>query len=141
MRPATFDEIDRFCKIDGWQLVRATGHNRWEKTYRCPGFNEDFNLWTETSHAGNNSPSPGVWRVILREQLKISEDDFWDVLHSANPFNRCPPPPPRQAPRVPANLARQLERDLHFGAKQIEGMSKEKALELLREHWSKGQYH
>jgi hypothetical protein len=90
----SFGDIERFCRIDGWQQQTGIGgsrqrHIRYEKTRA-----DELALRTQISHDRSSAPSPGGWKAILRNQLKVTEEQFWEALRSARAVNRTPPPPP-----------------------------------------------
>src|ERR1051325_1594793 len=88
MRRATHADHEEFCRLDGWvRKVGARGkenaHSRYEK--RLPGGEI---LRTKISRGGTGIDDPKLWKRILREQLRVSEDEFWAVLAEKRPANR-----------------------------------------------------
>lgn len=72
MRTPTFDEIEAFLRIDGWSQDRSTGHDFYEKVLP-----DGETLRSHTSFAGKKTMSPGRFKTILADQLKVSEAEFW----------------------------------------------------------------
>ena len=80
--------------------------------------------------------SPGRFKAILRNQLRVSEDDFWQAVEKGEPVER-PSTPPEAEVTVPAYLGRVLERDLHLSKEEIAALSEDEARRLVEEHWSR----
>ena len=80
--------------------------------------------------------SPGRFKAILRNQLQVSVDDFWNVLVTGEPVDR-PSTPPEAGPTLPAYLARVLEHELHLPQEEIARLSEEEARRLVEGHWSR----
>jgi len=63
--------------------------------------------------------SPGRFKAILSDQLRLSEGEFWDVLRTKTPAMR-PSPTPEPAPRsLPLWLAQALEGEVGLTREQI----------------------
>lgn len=83
MRTPTWAEIERFCRIDGWHEVRRSGHVFYEKV-----LSGGTVLRTHRSFASRKTMSPGRFKAILRYQLDITEDQFWQVLETRKSIER-----------------------------------------------------
>lgn len=63
--------------------------------------------------------SPGRFKAILSDQLRLSEAEFWEVLRTKSPAPR-PSPAPEPAPKsLPLWLAQALEREVGLTREQI----------------------
>ena len=89
MRTPTFDEIEGFLRIDGWSQDRSTGHDFYEKVLP-----DGETLRSHTSFAGKKTTSPGRFKTILADQLKVSEAEFWEALRTRKAVE---PPQPSAA--------------------------------------------
>lgn len=71
----------------------------------------------------------------MRNQLKITEEQFWQALDTGEPVDRTPPPaPPEQistADRVREGLRREGVRD-----EQIDAMEPDEAQQELYRRWT-----
>ena len=130
MRTPTWGEIERFCRIDGWRESRRTDHVFYEKVLA-----DGTVLRTHRSFAGGKTMSPGRFKATLRNQLQVSEDDFWTALETKEPVARPSDPPEAEA--LPAYLVRMLKTELHLSEAEIAELSPEDAQRLVYEHWSK----
>jgi hypothetical protein len=79
----TWADIDSFCEADGWTKSGTTDHFHWEKV--LPGGEV---LKTHRSFASNKVIKPNRFGVILREQLQVSRQQFWDTINSGTPVDR-----------------------------------------------------
>jgi hypothetical protein len=106
LRTPTWTEIREFLKYDGWvpDKQRSTDHDYFEK--ELP---DDF-LIMDVSRAGSKSMSPGRFKTILADQLRINEAQFWEVLRMKRPAERPTTEPEPQPVSLPLWLARELER-------------------------------
>lgn len=130
-RSATWAEIESFLDADEWTPNRKTGHDFYEKLLP----NGDL-LRTHVSRAGNKSMSPGRFRAILRNQLKVGEREFWDAVRSGRPVVR-PADVDAGPPEHPAWVVRVLTADLHLTASDIDRLSIDDARRLVNEFRSR----
>jgi hypothetical protein len=130
VKTPSWGQIERFCRIDGWREVRSTDHVFFEKALA-----DGTVLRTHRSFASKKTMSPGRFKAILRNQLQVSVDDFWNALETAKPVDR-PSAPPEEGPTLPAYLVRVLEGDLHLPREEIAKLSAAEARRLVEKHWS-----
>jgi hypothetical protein len=98
----TWADIDTFCTADGWTQRGTTDHYRWEKVLS----NGDV-LKTHSSLSSNKVIKPNRFGVILREQLQVSRQQFWEAINSGTPVDRpveLDEQPPQYAPWVISGL-------------------------------------
>lgn len=70
--PPQFGQLKKYCEKTGWILIRDTDHWYFEKVLA----NGDV-LRTRVSHAVNKEIPGNLWRKILKQQLRITEEEFW----------------------------------------------------------------
>ncbi|MEK6719449.1 MAG: hypothetical protein AABZ33_02125 [Chloroflexota bacterium] len=128
MRTPTWDEFRAFLRYDDWHEDRATGHDFFEKTLP-----DGEILRTHASRSGSMTMSPGRFKAILSDQLRLSEGEFWDVLRTRTRAVR-PSPAPEPAPRsLPLWLAQALGREVGLTREQIAGLDEIDARQRLDE--------
>lgn len=128
MRTPSWDEFREFLRNDDWEEDRATGHDFFEKTLP-----DGEILRTHISRAGSKTMSPGRFKAILSDQLRLSEAEFWDVLRTRTPASR-PSPAPEPAPlSLPLWLAQALEREVGLTGEQIAELDEISARQRLEE--------
>jgi hypothetical protein len=81
----TFRDLKRFCENDGWDPRKKTDHWRYTKTLP-----DGRTLRTKISFGLGEIHDPGLFAAILREQLDVSEADFWRVVREGGPARRTP---------------------------------------------------
>lgn len=134
-RPTRKDH-QAFCETEGWTEVRnATGKGGDHITYelRLP----DGRIpRTRISHPPDRSTyGPSLWAHILRDQLHVTEQDFWACVRERTPPARGRPEPTQRA--IPAAIVGQLLRN-GVPESRITAMSRDEAIELATAFWSAG---
>ncbi len=128
MRTPSWDEFREFLRHDQWAEERATGHDFFEKILP-----DGEILRTHASRSGSKTISPGRFKTILSDQLRLNEAEFWEVLRTGNPAPR-PSPAPESAPTsLPLWLARALEREAGLTRARIAELDEAEAHRLLLE--------
>ena len=128
MRTPTWDEFREFLRHDDWEEDRATGHDFFERALP-----DGEILRTHASRSGSKTMSPGRFKAILSDQLRLSEAEFWEVLRTNSPAPR-PSPATEPAPMsLPLWLAQALEREAALTREQIAELDEDEARRLLIE--------
>ena len=135
----TWGEVEQFYEADGWRPVqggeRTGGRQRhifYEKVLP-----DGRVLQSHISHAREKTMSAGRFSAILRYELEVSKDEFWDCLRTGQPVDR---PVSLDEPEVVEHEAwvlAVLAGELHMPAEEIERLSKDEAQALVLEHWSR----
>jgi len=126
LRTPSWDEFREFLKHDDWEEDRATGHDFFEKTLP-----DGEILRTHASRSGPKTMSPGRFKAILADQLRLGEAEFWDVLRTKTPALR-PSPAPEPAPRsLPLWLAQALAREVGLTREEIAALDEIEARRQL----------
>lgn len=89
-----FAEPRKFCESDRWDPKKRTDH--WRYTKRFP---DGRTLRTKVSFGSGDLGDPGLFAAILREQLQVTEEEFWRVVRDGGPARR--PDAPIAAPTKP----------------------------------------
>jgi hypothetical protein len=138
-RPAaTREDHERFCKNEGWRQVRnargrvGTHHVTYE--FNLP---DGRTLRTRISHPPDRTTyGPGLWAHILRDQLGVSEDDFWACVRDGVRPDRGLPVTPAET--LPADLVYLLINRVGLSDADVAQMSKEEAVARLQRFWTEG---
>lgn len=128
-RTPSWDEIEQFCRIDGWVYERSTDHVFWQKALPSGEV-----LETHVSFASGKSMSPGRFGSILRTQLKVTKVQFWRALQTGERVDR----PAELEDFVPGHEAWVvLGLEKHgLTEEEIGVLSPEDAQSLLHQKWS-----
>ena len=127
----TWEDIDRFCRADGWEPRRSTDHKFWTKVLPS-----GEGLRTHRSFSASAEISDGLFAHILRSQLRVSREQFWQTIRSGKPASRTSaaaldPAPPEHPTWVVVGLLRHgLTNDA------IAAMSPRDAREALERLWA-----
>lgn len=131
----TRKDHQQFCLNEGWrQVCNARGKSGHHATFELTLLDGET-LRTRISHPPNRKTyGPSMWAHILREQLHVSEDEFWACVREKKVPQRSRGLP--AMPSIPAGVVAQL---LSHGVEESEVrlMSRSEAIERLNLIWSK----
>jgi hypothetical protein len=127
----TRQDHEKFCRIEGWTQVRNArgGTGTHHLTFELPLPSGEI-LRTRVSYPVNRTTyGASLWNHILRDQLKVTDQQFWSCVKDNVPPERggTQKAPPKA---IPASLVYQL---LKAGVPEAEvkQMSRAEALERL----------
>ena len=129
----------RFCEIEGWNIVRSGAGKRstHHETYELE-LPDGRVLRTRISRPPDRTGyGPAIWSHILRDQLQISSDEFWQCVRTGVPPDRGAPPEPDRA--IPTDLVHMLKSRVGLTDEQLAGMSRQAAIERAQQYWTTGQ--
>ncbi len=142
MTPAapTWDDIETFVNADGWREVPRgeRGGSSSDHIFYDKALPDGRLLQTHISHSRKKTVSAGRFGAILRDQLEVSKDEFWECVRTGKPVDRPVPLdeiPTHQHPAWDVNV---LVNDLHLTADQVMALSPEEAQERVYQHWASG---
>ena len=128
-----------FCEVEGWNIVgsgaskRSTHH----ETYELMLPNGSI-LRTRISRPPDRTGyGAALWSHILRDQLQISPDEFWQCVRTGVAPDRGEPPAPDRA--IPADLVYLLKSRVGLTDEQLAGMSRQAAIERAQQYWTTGE--
>lgn len=134
----TRQDHERFCTTEGWRRVRdargraGTHHVTYELDLPDGGI-----LRTRISHPVDRSGyGSALWSHILRDQLKITEEEFWRCVRAGVRPDRGAPVVAQDA--LPADLVHLLITRIGLAEKEIAEMTREEAIERLHRFWTGG---
>lgn len=128
---------NQFCVNDHWEKVRdARGrdvrhHLTWELILA-----DGTVLRTRISRPLNTQTyGANLWKVILRDQLAVTEDQFWScVRDDVRPARGADTEPPPNA--LPAQLVWQLIHQAEVFESDIAGMTLQQAVDAMARYWA-----
>ncbi|MGV0097003.1 cytotoxic translational repressor of toxin-antitoxin stability system [Streptomyces californicus] len=129
---------EAFCTREAWDRVRdARGRTGTHHvTYELTLFDGRI-LRTRISHPVDRTVyGAGIWGHILRDQLVVSEDEFWDCVLDGRLPNRGAPEVPKET--LPADLVYMLIHRVGLAEETVAAMTKEDALARLHQYWIEG---
>lgn len=125
---ATFRDLKTFVEHDGWteepNLVRgrARTSDHWRYRKDLPN---GTTLRTKVSHSLRDEIGIGLFKHILRDQLQVGEDEFWDVVRRRATEATEPRPP--TAATIPGWLVQRLILTVGLREDDIRAMTVEEA--------------
>lgn len=134
MSAPTWGDLVAFCKADKWEPPRQTKHAVYKKVLA-----DGTALQTEASRGKDaDNIGAGHFHFILRVELQVSEDEFWEAIRTGEPASRPAHPARRPLPPKPdAGLVFQLRKHLHLTDQEIGALSEDEAVELINEYYSR----
>ena len=136
MRHPTWDDIRRFCKVEGWTPTHADrGRKRRDHDRYRLELPDGRILRTRASFGKAQIGDPSLVQRILRDQLEVSEEEFWRAVDDGVPPDRPtsgavqPEQGGEPAHRLPDWLAVNLAVKVGLSDDQIAQLSEEDALQ------------
>ncbi len=83
MPQPTYRDLRKFCDNDHWDSKKRTDH--WRYTKRLA---DRRTLRAKVSFGSGEIGDPRLFAAILREQLQVSEAEFWRVVRDGGPARR-----------------------------------------------------
>jgi hypothetical protein len=129
---------DRFCGVEGWTRVRdARGRSRTHHVTYELGLLDGRVLRTRISQpVDRGTYGPGIWKHILRDQLDVSEREFWACVRDGTRPPRSAPEAPPEA--LPADLVQLLITRVGLAEVDVAAMTRAEAVEHLNRYWVRG---
>jgi hypothetical protein len=131
MRPLPHGAHRAFVETEGWVKkgkARRTGATGDHYRYTLTLANGDV-LATRVSHGSGQINDPGLVAHIFRDQLAVSEADFWNcVKHGVLPPRPQVEAPVVQGPVLDAKLVRNLLTKVGMTQAEVAKLSKEEAV-------------
>ncbi len=129
---------EQFCEIEGWERVRNTrGRTGTHHVTYELGLPDGRILRTCISHPVDRTGyGAALWSHILRDQLDVSEESFWDCVSNNVLPNRGLPEPPKSS--LPIDLVHLLIHRVGLAEDDIALMTKEEAIARIQRFWTEG---
>jgi hypothetical protein len=129
---------EKFCETEAWSRIRdarrrtGTHHVTYELSLR-----DGRILRTRISHPVDRTTyGPSIWSHILRDQLVVTEREFWHCAQDGIKPNRGEPEVPAEA--LPAELVYLLISRVGLDEATIATMTKDEAAARLNQYWTAG---
>jgi hypothetical protein len=131
VKPARYEDVRTFCRIDGW-----------ERKADAPGRSvARHEVWTKALHdgavlrtvisKGRGTYKPSTTAHIFKHQLRVTEGEFWAAVRKGTPPRRPRPGPPERAGEtLPLSVVRAL-RAAGFTSDDMRSLTLAQARRLL----------
>lgn len=130
----------RFCEIEGWSEVRSstgktgTHHDTYELILESGDV-----LRTRISRPPDRTDyGTSLWKHILRDQIQVSEEEFWECLESVMPPSRGAAEKPEKEP-IPTGVVWNLINRVGLSEEEVADLDRDEAIEKLNRFWITGE--
>lgn len=132
----TRSDHQAFCTTEGWEPVRdSTGKTGTHHVTYEFHLHDGRILRTRISHPPNRTTyGKSIWSHILKDQLDVTDAQFWACVRDGVKPNRGEPEVPADA--IPAELIHLLITRLGLSDAEVAKMSKAEAIARMQEYWS-----
>lgn len=129
---------EKFCQVEGWRPVRdARGRSGTHHVTYELGLRDGRILRTRISHpADRTTYGPAIWGHILRDQLQVTDTEFWQCVQAGVKPDRGEPEAPAEA--LPAELVYLLISRVGLEETAVAAMTRDEAVARLNRYWSEG---
>ena len=132
--PATRDDHATFVRTEGWHPVASTHHDTYELT-----LHDGRVLRTRISRPPNRTAyGPSLWAHVLRDQLDITEQEFWACVRDGDLPDRGAPEPTDPSSAIPVEVVHLLVERVGLGHDEIARLGRDGAIARLNEFWTSG---
>lgn len=131
MRQPTLKELRRFVEVEGWEDKDARSgkskgdHHRY--VFTTPAGER---LYTKISHGKDEIRSPKLFTIILKDQLCIDEEQFWNAVDNGVKPKRPMPESIEERAGIDAKLAGNLINKVGMAQKDLVGLSQTEAVKI-----------
>jgi len=137
--PGTRATHNQFCLTEKWEVVRNTrgGKVTHHITFELQLL-DGRRLRTRVSRpADNTTYGPSLWKTILRDQLEVTEGEFWACVKDKELPDRGQGAEPTSGSSLPAGLVYQLIHVARIPEAEVKGLTLDQANARMAEHWSR----
>jgi len=124
---ATFEDLLTYVRRDGWidepNLVRGRARTGDHRRFRKEGADGSI-LRTKVPHGFRDEIGEDLFRHILRDQLRVTEEQFWAIVRGGDTL---PDTPRAVAATVPAWLVERLLFTVGLSEDEIRAMTPDEA--------------
>ena len=125
--------------MEGWiERPRATGRKGSHHVNFELALSDGSVLFTRISHPPNRTTyGPAIWSHILRDQLQVTNDEFWACVTDGVLPARSQPAA-SSAEEIPVSVVRTLLYDAKLPEAEVLAMTKAEAIARLAEFYTTG---
>ena len=134
----TRQDHEKFCLVEGWAPVRdARGRTETHHVTYELHLPDGRILRTRVSHPPDRTTyGAGRWSHILRDQLGVTEEEFWACVRDGTRPARGVPEAPPEA--LAADLVHLLITRVGLRDPEVAAMTRAEAIERLNRFWTEG---
>lgn len=141
MRLPTYRELRRFVEVEGWtDRDKASGKKKGDHHRYTLVTPMGKALFTRISHGSGQVQNPDLFAHILRDQLHVTAEQFWEAVDRSNPPKR-PSPSPAVAgggPALDGKLIWNLLKKVGLSQEDVAKLSQDEAVEIWQKWLTDG---
>lgn len=139
MRLPTNKELKRFVEVEGWENKDQKAHKKTGNHFRYV-FTTPMGerLFTRVSHGSGQIGNPDLFASILRDQLCIDEEQFWNAVDKGMQPTRPSHAQAKHEDALDAKLARNLINKVGLKPEELIGMTTPRAQQIWQKWLTAG---
>jgi hypothetical protein len=129
VRTPTFADLRKFLAVDGeWIELPRQGSKRHRDHYRyAKVLSDGTTLYTRISQGAGSIDDHDLFKLILRDQLGVTEFEFWAAVDGGHPPSRASERVRPEQPTLPHWLVSNLTRKAGLSVSDVMATSEEQA--------------
>ncbi len=128
-------ELRKIVVTEGWEdKDKQAGRRKGDHHRYVLQLADGRMLYTRVSHGPGGIDDPGLLAVVLRDQLQVTEEQFWDCVRHGTRPPRPGSPPTRPERRLDGKLAWNLNKKAGVPLERLAELDQQEALELWLEY-------
>jgi hypothetical protein len=129
---------DDFCVTEGWEIVHgSTGKPvQYHRTYELVIPSGDILRTRISKPVDRTTYSASMWSAILRDQLKVTNDEFWNCVQNKVLPDRGGTPLASNPKALPLHLLNELIERVGMSPDEAIKLTLEQALARMNEYWT-----
>jgi hypothetical protein len=129
---------DDFCVLERWEIVHgSTGKPvKHHRTYELVIPSGEILQTRISQPVDRTTYSPSMWSAILRDQLKVTNDEFWDCVQNKVLPDRGGSPTESNPRALPLHLLNELIVRVGLPPDEAIKLTLEEALQRMNDYWT-----
>jgi hypothetical protein len=129
---------DNFCVIEHWEIVHgSTGKPvKHHRTYELVIPSGEILRTRISQPVDRTTYSASMWSAILRDQLRVTNDEFWDCVQNKVLPDRGGSPTVSNPKALPLHLLNELIERVGLTPDEAIKLTLEEALQRMNEYWT-----
>ena len=124
-------------RVGGWSRSATGKRNTHQETYELE-LPDGSVLRTRVSRPPDRTTyGDSLWGHVLRDQLKVSAEEFWRCVQDGTPPDRGGWP--ASAASIPADLLYLLKHRVGLPEARLSKMTRQEAIERMQQYWATGE--
>ena len=129
---------DDFCVFERWEIVHGSAGKpvQHHRTYELVIPSGDILRTRISKPIDRTTYSASMWSAILRDQLKVTNDEFWDCVQNKVLPDRGGAHPTPNPKALPLHLVNELIERVGMAPEDAIELTLEEALQRMNDYWT-----